>query len=235
MKQKRFGTRYFFFTLIELLVVIAIIGIIMALLLPGLSKVRAMGKKTACLSNLRQIGTGMQLYKTDNNMNHVPWPCLLFPDYTSSNKVFLCPSDLNDKLSPPSTKENWRAKISNDWTEVYDRPNNFRVGGSSHRFEFTDINYFNDSYFYEMSDKSFDATYATWAIYKENQLNNGDPSHPTPYSVSAFPILRCFWHIKNLKPSTTKIENNDDPVLNISYAGHLILSKGKWEDGVWSP
>ena len=98
MKQKRF------FTIVELLIVIAIIGIIMALLLPALSKARAMGNKTACISNLRQIGAGMQLYKTDNNMNPVPWTSLLFPDYVSSNKVYQCPSDINKDLNPSLTR-----------------------------------------------------------------------------------------------------------------------------------
>jgi prepilin-type N-terminal cleavage/methylation domain-containing protein/prepilin-type processing-associated H-X9-DG protein len=50
------------FTLIELLVVISIIAILIAILLPALAGARAAAQTTACLSNIRQIGTAYKEY-----------------------------------------------------------------------------------------------------------------------------------------------------------------------------
>jgi len=55
------------FTLIELLVVIAIIAILMAILIPTLNRARELGKRAACLSNLRQLTLAWIMYADDND------------------------------------------------------------------------------------------------------------------------------------------------------------------------
>jgi prepilin-type N-terminal cleavage/methylation domain-containing protein len=53
------------FTLIELMVVIAIIAILAAILFPVFAQARDKARGAACLSNLKQIGTGLIMYVQD--------------------------------------------------------------------------------------------------------------------------------------------------------------------------
>lgn len=73
MKKTHYSPSHFRkgFTLIELLTVIAIIGILAAILIPVVGSVRKSARLTQTASNLRQIGTGIQLYMNDNN-NELP-------------------------------------------------------------------------------------------------------------------------------------------------------------------
>ena len=59
------------FTLIELLVVIAIIAMLMAILLPALSKVKKIAMKVICGTNLKGMGTAQTVYANDYNDNYV--------------------------------------------------------------------------------------------------------------------------------------------------------------------
>lgn len=106
------------FTLIELLVVIAIIAILAAILFPVFARAKESAKRAACLSNLRQIGTGFAMYLADSDdrlpdrrdlKSELPggwkpwtswptsdpragWATIVLDPYTKSDAIWTCES-----------------------------------------------------------------------------------------------------------------------------------------------
>jgi prepilin-type N-terminal cleavage/methylation domain-containing protein/prepilin-type processing-associated H-X9-DG protein len=86
------------FTLIELLVVIAIIGILAALLLPGLSRAKAQAQSTACKNHLHQMALALEMYVNENRHEYPSqrtslWFDALTPYYQVqwTNRAYHCP------------------------------------------------------------------------------------------------------------------------------------------------
>ena len=96
------------FTLIELLVVIAIIAILAAILFPVFARAREKARQTSCLSNMKQIALGLQMYNDDNDgywpaygATHEGWAELIVP-YVMNDQIFQCPSHDSNQSAPLS-------------------------------------------------------------------------------------------------------------------------------------
>ena len=91
------------FTLVELLVVVSIIVILMAVLLPTIGMVRATSRASQCMSNLRQIGIGLENYKDEDghlNVKVTTWQSDIRAHVDKSQKIFFCP----DNFGPMATE-----------------------------------------------------------------------------------------------------------------------------------
>jgi prepilin-type N-terminal cleavage/methylation domain-containing protein/prepilin-type processing-associated H-X9-DG protein len=128
------------FTLIELLVVIAIIAILAAILFPVFMAAQEAGRKTTCMSNQKQLVSGLCLFAEDHRGKV---PCAFFNDsltafgpnvprqwkacvrpYIRTTRVFLCPSD-KDAAKYKSVWEN-----APPGSQIYDRAASYRFNNT---------------------------------------------------------------------------------------------------------
>src|SRR5437762_920753 len=123
------------FTLVELLVVIGIITILIAILLPVITRAREAANRSACLSNLRQLGQAFNMY-ANQSKGHIPlghisdeyqWDYTL--NFANSTKAFvthlgvLRDAHLLDSpktyMCPSEADPQWHfATIENPWPFV---------------------------------------------------------------------------------------------------------------------
>ncbi len=81
------------FTLVEVLIVIVIIAILAAILLPVIGSVRRRAHISSCMSNLRQIGMALTMYKDDAGGIDAPHISTTYPVFVTDARIFRCPLD----------------------------------------------------------------------------------------------------------------------------------------------
>jgi prepilin-type N-terminal cleavage/methylation domain-containing protein/prepilin-type processing-associated H-X9-DG protein len=124
------------FTLIELTAVIGTIGILAAILLPGLARARENARRITCMANLSQLGMAFHLYAQENDLA-LPWSggrdnadCLrvMAQDYVPVIAVFKCPSSGRefDERRRVSRTQSQKASFAN-MNSFFDADNSIRL------------------------------------------------------------------------------------------------------------
>jgi len=103
------------FTLIELLVVLAVVAIVAAFVFPVFAKAREGGRRTSCMSNMRQLGLALEAYTQDYDdkhpastttvpftgaafVNNLGWAGQIYP-LVKNTALFHCPDDPTDEAA----------------------------------------------------------------------------------------------------------------------------------------
>jgi len=227
------------FTLIELLVVIAIIAILAAILFPVFAQARESARKTACLSNTKQLGLAAMQYvqdydemypaqpwdggfmgSKDNDIGQAGkrmwiWPWQLMP-YMKNKQILVCPSD------PKRGKSRFHL-YSTDPTDCWGVPTPISYGINIGMFGYGGT----DRDACDGSGANVD-----WAVYYSPKSMAAIPTPASTYMIADYgrASLESWW-VNNLRASNyTDVYNKSAPGGGASIDG----SNAQWYQALQS-
>lgn len=107
------------FTLIELLVVISVIAVLMAIIMPALSKARELGRATVCKGNMKGYSFALQMYLQDNDDKFLdPWALYFsqsatYPDENGNPQNRWCNGEMDLNQYPQRGGPFFRSYLTN--------------------------------------------------------------------------------------------------------------------------
>jgi len=238
MNRNRHG-----FTLVEMLAVIFIISILAGILLPVLNHARIRAKITACQGQMVQFSRGIDIYKVNWDQEYPSFLSNLAPvnpANVTSSKNYVCPLDWTAGKDGGVPKKVKNTSVpfmpSQQYDETDDTEFNTLTDAKGDPYQsYRNQQVTRCSYLYEFCAAvcgwDWNNPKRSWGEVKQDQMKNGakNDSNVVKYAGGHVPIVRCFWHAKQVKDGSGYI--NDKPVLNIGVTDRAIFnSSPKWEN-----
>jgi prepilin-type N-terminal cleavage/methylation domain-containing protein len=233
------------FTLIELLIVITVIAVLAGMLIPAIGMIRVKMNDVKCMSNLRNVGIGIETWRQDHDdafpgrLKDLYSKAKNGPYVGETQKIMLCPLDSWRGTNGFNRALNWDQfpELREDLPDVIaDRaadvpmPCSFLYESSECPLDMSPPAV--GPSFYPIAGTQNLGTPppgATWADGKKNQQQVGNldaaENYGLPFPASFFPMVRCYWHRK-------WNENNkatDQAVNNLSWDLSVFASIPFWE------
>jgi prepilin-type N-terminal cleavage/methylation domain-containing protein len=207
------------FTLIELLVVIAIIAILAAILFPVFAQAKEAAKATVNLSNLKQLGTAVIMYASDNDD---AFPLAVRQESVASQRTFY-PNSANESLSTnPAGLIPWQESVF-PYTKNRDigvSPHESAIGGNG------PVKQFKQSQHYGVVPRASALAYRDSSsnfLLRNALVNNGNGAYmdgPFGAASSADAAMITAWTVPSLTQSG--IDHVSDTIL-IADAGSFDM------------
>ncbi|ARN57036.1 type II secretion system protein [Sedimentisphaera salicampi] len=223
------------FTLIELLVVISIIALLMAVLMPALSKAREQAKNVVCKSNMHGAVIGLNAYHADN-YDYPKHPCAhVRPNALARNKTYN-PQD-------PENSDTYTYKYLKGYIDevgVFNCPlsgfdaKDIAMSPKGEPLTYQEAYQNKNDWFHKSNNKILNCSYALYWNYKPYKNNPGSFEGPGKKSQYNLLISDYFAYYNQLRPtqswvSTHKIDGGSLTRLDgMPYYGLKDDSPAQW-------